>query len=1127
MLGKLTHWLSAKLELEDKEDDSLRLRFDALTHMKKVTLDVVQTARERLLTETAAAADAADGSEKAVDVILTEADACVHEYCAALESCLKLGLRTQSDQTLTLWNVLYSSSLVVDEPDLVQSIQTAALLSSSDDGKARCWLKLALNNHSLESTLLLIFSVQCDQVIRSSYDERALMRCCEGMGLFLQMVMDTRSVRFAITVNDDPFVTAEPKENPTVPIVAGAGAAAADAASDGKPVVATVADSGSGATLPATAADAVATTMGPVPPPPPSSSASDSAAGEDEYVEVSSVFFPHRHKGIKPWQHVFGVALPYLAKNAYHSRFALVDPALALPNLVQDCIDFLLEHASAPRLFRTTVVNVHLNQLREIVETDGALPLDLDAPGAGALLMDFFKNLPEPLLTADKYDAFVASGQIKDEDASVRNITCLVHDLPMCYKVALEKVIALMHFLVAPEHAQHNGLDVATAATTLAPALAFKNEPLRGPSGQRRSHHSQYQDVRYAAVGAQVIERMIQHYDVIFQDVRVQVSDALSRLEAKKDALLSIHQLFKMKPQVNFMSDKQYLEDITKVFTENAQQLDTSSRAARTEYAYTNGFFTSCSAPVRKAASPARHRVSMPEMSAQDAVAQLSADERANAATAATAATQAEDLLGLGPANNESRTASGTSTSAPANFRTASGTSTHIGVGARRQTVTTSTPFQQMAHISANGLAGSLNATFDRSVVEVWEKHGFNRPTILGNFEKGGVLLLRAVAYMVKTDTDVLPLLYKRALPSDMPTYDAGLVSAAISESLINLLKLAPSPEHPSINVVALSVEPFWELFDEEMYFYKLFSLMFRMFDQLWSSLDPEEASFTRVFCDTEAKLDELLRASPSSVEDVRREWEEMWKLLTNPPGDEEGGGGSTEDEASSTLPLAGAPPSPPRINKKPSFTFQPEEYATKLLNPSNILTLEHVARLDSAVPITCQLCRWCLLYSSEANGSSLHTLLMLSRGQSPTLLVIKDDLGHVFGGFASDEWRRATQYYGNGETFLFTFGHRGQGPHSSSGGGTGGFTKFPWSRRNNYFQLCSEESLVMGGGGSFGLFLDYDLSSGSTGACETFSSRPLVSSQEFSCVHVEVWGFTTSDKPLKQREPHKKSVLD
>lgn len=61
------------------------------THMKKRTLDVVQTARERLLTETApvdsetAAIDPSthrEAKEVADNVILTEADPCVHEYCA-------------------------------------------------------------------------------------------------------------------------------------------------------------------------------------------------------------------------------------------------------------------------------------------------------------------------------------------------------------------------------------------------------------------------------------------------------------------------------------------------------------------------------------------------------------------------------------------------------------------------------------------------------------------------------------------------------------------------------------------------------------------------------------------------------------------------------------------------------------------------------------------------------------------------------------------------------------------------------------------------------------------------------------------------------------------------------------
>jgi hypothetical protein len=285
---------------------------------------------------------------------------------------------------------------------------------------------------------------------------------------------------------------------------------------------------------------------------------------------------------------------------------------------------------------------------------------------------------------------------------------------------------------------------------------------------------------------------------------------------------------------------------------------------------------------------------------------------------------------------------------------------------------------------------------------------------------------------------------------------------------------IRPAPEHPTINIVALSVEPFWELFAEEAYFLKLFLVMFQIFDALWHALRPDEASFTRVFCDTESKMDELLKNAPSCVDDLRGEWLEMWRLMQD---DEDA---STEEESGGTsstthAPIA-APPSPPRVNRRPSFTFKPDDYKHKLLGHSHILTPEHVAFIDHSLPITTQLCRWCLLYSSESHGSSLHTLIILAKNQSPTLIVVKDDLGNVFGGYGSDEWHKSTQYFGNGETFLFSFSPRAGGaskesaPTPSSVGVH--FAKYPWSRRNNYFMLCSDESLVMGGGGSFGLYL-------------------------------------------------------
>lgn len=297
-----------------------------------------------------------------------------------------------------------------------------------------------------------------------------------------------------------------------------------------------------------------------------------------------------------------------------------------------------------------------------------------------------------------------------------------------------------------------------------------------------------------------------------------------------------------------------------------------------------------------------------------------------------------------------------------------------------------------------------------------------------------------------------------------------------------------PSPEAPHLNLVALSVEPFWELFDEEAYFFKLFVLMFHMFDQIWSMLDPQEASFTRVFCETEAKLDEILKRSPASVEEMRDQWEEMFQEMTHaategdsaeavaPTGDgAEAVDGVIVDGNEAAAPSSAAvtgPPSPPRFLKRPSFANNVDEYKTKLLDATGVLTLEQVAYLDHVLPLTCQLCRWSLLYSTEAHGSSLDTLLLLAKGQSPSLLVVKDEKGNVFGGFASDEWHRAAQYYGNGESFLFSFANAKGGSAGEAASGVLSFAKYPWSRKNSYFMLCSEESLVMGGGGSFGLYL-------------------------------------------------------
>ncbi|EEY57889.1 uncharacterized protein PITG_00476 [Phytophthora infestans T30-4] len=988
MLSKISHWLATRNEDRGGASDAfVQQRYDALTRLKNATLAVLRKENAADLNE-AGDQQPVVGQQEGTPVAslhreqrqqLTERDSCVGELCVALEECLVLGLKPRTDEEqLCYWHVLYASTLIVDEPTLVQSVLSAAFLAEvcTDVGKARCWLKIALNNHTIESSIMMIFSMACEHLIRNNYEEWSLVRCSEGLGLFLELIIALREVHFAIEVNGDPFYVSEQAESV-------------------EPEPSTESNSGE---MVSTITDAdIAAAVGVSPsragsflPPP------DAEPVLDEVIQLPSAFFPHRLKGIKPWQYVFGVSLASLSKNPYHSRYALIDPLLALPNIVDDCVAILRENPDTPRLFRTTVLSIRLSQLRETVETEGSVPKDLDPQCAGALLLDFLKNLPDAIVTDDKYDAFVAAGQLRDEDASVRNITCLVNDLPVHCQIVLKRVINLMNFLQQPEHCEQNGKDSGSSAER-----------------SRARTHSQYQDVRYAAVGAQVVERMIEHYATIFHDIRVQVVDALERLEAKKEALRMVSHQMKLQPLMNFLSDRQQVNEISRLFRDHLEGGDLDLRQP----------------------------------------------------TAATPPTSATSSGGSSPTTSE---------------------------------------------------------TTEPELVSNWEQFGFNKPTILGNFEKGGVLMLRAVLYWLKTDPGALPLLEMRALPSELPSYDAGLVASSICESLVKLLKLFLSPKHPEIDIVAMSLEPFWELFDEDMYFSKLFMFMFQVFDQLWSELDPKAASFTRVITETEGIIYELLKKAPVTVNDLQVEWEEI-RTRRLDEGEEvlEMQAELVDDDAFRVAALADQSLLSPPLRyskKKPSFDYNPDDYKSKLMDPSSILEIEHLAYIDHALPITSQLCRWYRIYSVEANGSSLETLLILARKQSPTLLVVKDAQGNVFGGYASDEWHHAFHYYGTGESFLFSF---------ASPSAAGGFVKYQWSRKNSYFMLCSDESLIMGGGGNFGLFLDSDLSRGTSGACETFNSPPLTTSQEFSCVQVELWGFTTGDKPVEMGERHRKSVLD
>ena len=182
------------------------------------------------------------------------------------------------------------------------------------------------------------------------------------------------------------------------------------------------------------------------------------------------------------------------------------------------------------------------------------------------------------------------------------------------------------------------------------------------------------------------------------------------------------------------------------------------------------------------------------------------------------------------------------------------------------------------------------------------------------------------------------------------------------------------------------------------------------------------------------------------------------------------------------------------KIKNDVAVEFIPQRKGMKKLKNS-LLSVEHIRAIVNAMPNRLQATDWKLMYSSELHGYSLQTLYTRARKlKGPSVLVVKDTDGHIFGGFASHTWRKNVSFFGTGECFLFSLSPK--------------IKMYSWTGANSQFLLAREECIGFGGGGSFGLWLDADFETGNSNPSATFSNPALSSKTDFSVTCVEVWGM-------------------
>lgn len=173
------------------------------------------------------------------------------------------------------------------------------------------------------------------------------------------------------------------------------------------------------------------------------------------------------------------------------------------------------------------------------------------------------------------------------------------------------------------------------------------------------------------------------------------------------------------------------------------------------------------------------------------------------------------------------------------------------------------------------------------------------------------------------------------------------------------------------------------------------------------------------------------------------------------------------------------------------------------------------------------------LLFSSKTSGASFSTLLQKVTYQGPTLVIMKDEDGYVFGAYADQDWEQGPKFYGSDRSFLFTirptfriyrptrvntnFQYLDSGTKTLPNGKTPPiFESFSAIKITSGWSILTRQLtplfilVGMGFGGQlryFGLWLASDFQSGQSAAepyCSTYQSPRLSKQQNFKLEEME-----------------------
>ncbi|CAG9570821.1 unnamed protein product [Danaus chrysippus] len=185
-------------------------------------------------------------------------------------------------------------------------------------------------------------------------------------------------------------------------------------------------------------------------------------------------------------------------------------------------------------------------------------------------------------------------------------------------------------------------------------------------------------------------------------------------------------------------------------------------------------------------------------------------------------------------------------------------------------------------------------------------------------------------------------------------------------------------------------------------------------------------------------------------------------------------------------------------------------------------IDLSHVVWINSHLPPQHQH-KWRFLFSTNIHGESFSTMTGRIIDQGPSVIIIEDSSGYIFGGFATASWAFGPNFTGTDDSFLFTCLPK--------------MRVYPATNYNDHYQYLNHHTktlpngLLMGGQFNFGgIWISAEPfgDGASAESCSTYRGyRRLSKEPTFRLRSLEVWAV--GDKPVLDKDGDERdvSILD